>query len=223
MMKASRNIHPSVVIYEGVELPQNVTVQANTVLGAEGIQATKNKQGEITLVPHASKLIIEEDVEIGPNTTVQKGVLKPTIIGKGTKIGPNCNIGHQAQIGAHCIITGNNHIGGSAHIGDHTYVAPHSTIKNSVKIGSNVFVGIGSLVMHDVEDGQTVVGRPAEEITQFRRRRTYLKEISRDGEICVVCREEKKSGVTLHDTWICVDCCVACSIIVKCGNLEEKG
>ncbi|MFW9795051.1 MAG: hypothetical protein ACFFEE_12155, partial [Candidatus Thorarchaeota archaeon] len=110
-------------------------------------------------------------------TTVQKGILRRTIIGKGTKIGPNCNIGHEAEIGKYCIITGMTLVAGATEIGDHTYIAPHSTIKNSIKVGKNAFIGIGSLVIDDVPDGKTVVGRPAIELEKYKERRRRMKEL----------------------------------------------
>jgi len=171
------DIHPGVVIYDNTIIGDRVTVRANAVLGAEGLDYGKNTKGELKRIPHMSNLIIEDDVDIGSNTTVQKGMLRPTIVGKGTKIGPNCNIGHEVRIGKHCIITGMTMIAGATEIGDYTFIAPHSTIKNSIRIGNNVFVGIGSLVIHDVPDGTTVVGRPAIEIEKYREQRKRLKEL----------------------------------------------
>jgi UDP-3-O-[3-hydroxymyristoyl] glucosamine N-acyltransferase len=171
------DVHLGVVIYDNTVIGNRVTVRANAVLGAEGLDYGRNQKGELKRVPHVSYLIIEDDVDIGSDTTVQKGILRPTIIGKGTKIGPNCDIGHEVKIGKHCMITGMTFVGGATEIGDDTYIAPHSTIKNSIKIGSNVFVGIGSLVMHDVPDGTTVVGRPAIEIEKFRERQKRMKKL----------------------------------------------
>ena len=171
------DIHSGVVIYENTVIGNRVTVRANAVLGAEGLDYGKNQKGELKRIPHLSQLIVEDDVDIGSNTTVQKGMLRPTIIGKATKIGPNCDIGHEVKIGKHCIITGMTLIAGATEIGDHTFIAPHSTIQNSIKIGSNAFVGIGSLVIHDVPDGMTVVGRPAMEIGAFREHRNRLKKL----------------------------------------------
>jgi UDP-3-O-[3-hydroxymyristoyl] glucosamine N-acyltransferase len=171
------SIHPGVVIYGNTIIGNRVTIRANAVVGAEGLDYGRNKKGELKRIPHLSYLIIEDDVDIGSNTTVQKGMLRPTIIGEGTKVGPNCDIGHEVKIGKYCIITGMTLIAGATEIGDYTYIAPHSTIKNSIKIGSNVFVGIGSLVINDVPDGTTVVGRPAIEIEKFREQRKRLKEL----------------------------------------------
>ncbi|UCE95408.1 MAG: hypothetical protein JSV51_06675 [Candidatus Bathyarchaeota archaeon] len=171
------DIHPNVVIYDGTIIGNRVTIRANAVLGAEGLDYGKNKYGELKRVPHMSSLIIEDDVDIGSNTTIQKGILRPTILGKGTKIGPNCDIGHEVEIGSHCVIAGMTLIAGATEIGDFTFIAPHSTIRNSIKIGRNVFVGIGSLVVKNVPEGATILGRPALEIEKFRNYRARLKQL----------------------------------------------
>lgn len=181
-VKIGRNvdIHPNAVVYGNTVIGNTVTIRANAVVGAEGLDYGRNQKGELERIPHLSRLIIEDCVDIGSNTTIQKGMLRPTIIGKGTKIGPNCDIGHEVKIGKHCIVTGMTLIAGATEIGDYTYIAPHSTIKNSVKIGSNVFIGIGSLVIEDVQDSTTVVGRPAIEIEKFRKQRERWKELMED-------------------------------------------
>lgn len=171
------DIHPNVVIYDDVKIGDRVTVRANTVLGAEGLDYGKNRKGELQRIPHLSQLIIEDEVDIGSNTTVQRGILRPTILGKGTKIGPNCNIGHEVRIGKCCIITGMTLVAGATEIGDFTFIAPHSTIKNSIRVGKNVFVGIGSLVTDNVPDGTTIVGRPAVEIEEYRKYRRRIGEL----------------------------------------------
>lgn len=169
------NIHNGVVIYDNVIIGNRVTVRANAVLGSEGMEIRRDKDGILRRIPHKSLLIIEDSVDIGNSTTVQKGVLRPTKIGEGTKIGPNCDVGHQVNIGKHCIITGMTFIGGSAEIGDFTYIGPHSTIGAEMKIGSRVNVRIGSLVLHDIPDNTTVAGRPAIEIGRYKCDRKKMK------------------------------------------------
>ena len=100
-MKIGKNadIHPNAVIYDGTELGDNVTIRANVVLGAEGLDYGRNREGELKRIPHVSKLVVKDDVDVGSNTVVQKGILRPTIVGRGTKIGPNCDIGQCARLG----------------------------------------------------------------------------------------------------------------------------
>jgi UDP-3-O-[3-hydroxymyristoyl] glucosamine N-acyltransferase len=175
------DIHPNVVVYDKTSIGNRVVVRANAVLGAEGLDYGRNQEGELKRIPHLSQLIIEDDVDIGSNTTIQKGMLRPTIIGEGTKVGPNCDIGHEAKIGKHCIVTGMTLVAGATEIGDCTFIAPHSTIRNSIRIGKDAFVGIGSLVLDDVPDGATVVGRPAIRMEDFRKRRKQLNELLGEG------------------------------------------
>jgi UDP-3-O-[3-hydroxymyristoyl] glucosamine N-acyltransferase len=175
------DIHPHVTIYKNTKIGNRVRVRANAVLGSEGLDYGRNAKGELRRIPHMGRLIVEDDVDIGSNTTVQRGILRPTIIGKGTKIGPNCDIGHEVRIGRNCLITGMTLVAGATEIGDNTFIAPHSTIKNSIKVGKNVFVGIGSLVLDNVPDGVTVLGRPAIEIGRFRERMRRSKELLGEG------------------------------------------
>lgn len=171
------SIHPSAVVHHEVLIGNRVKVAANAVLGAEGLEFTRQPNGTLKKRPHLSWLILEDDVEVGANTTVQKGLDRPTIIGAGTKIGPNCNIGHQANIGKHCLITGSTMLAGSVTIGDRSYIGPHSIIRNGVKIGKNAFVGLGSVVTKDVPDNGKVVGSPAISIDEFKQQRKKLKEL----------------------------------------------
>ncbi len=175
------DIHPNVVVYSGTIIGNRVVVRANAVLGAEGLDYGRNWKGELRRIPHLSQLIIEDDVDIGSNTTLQRGMLRPTTVGRGTKIGPNCDIGHEVRIGKHCIITGMTLVAGATEIGDYTYIAPHSTIRNSIRIGDHAFIGIGSLVMDDVPDDTTVTGRPAIRIEDFRKRRQQLNRLLGEG------------------------------------------
>lgn len=169
-------IDDGVVVYPATIIRDNVVIKANAVLGVPGMNYAANEEGEVKRIKHLSELIVEDDVFIGSLTTVQRGTFKPTIIGKGSGVGPNCDVGHQAKIGRYVVIASMSFIGGHAEIGDYTYIGAHSTIKNGVKIGKRCFVGIGSLVLRDVPDGQTVVGRPAIELEEFKRQRKLLKE-----------------------------------------------
>jgi len=156
---------------------KNVKVDASAQIYVEGMSYERNPDGTLQCIPHMAGLILGDNVSVGPFSIVQRGVLKDTVIEEGAKIGPYCNIGHGAHLGKHCLVTGNNFVGGSASIGDYSYVAPHCTIKNGVHIGKRCFVGIGSLVLDDVPDGTTVVGRPAVPITMFKEQRRKLKKL----------------------------------------------
>jgi len=156
-------IDGNVYIYPGAIIGTNVIIHAGAVIGAEGMGFHRNERGELEQFPQEGGVIIEDDVEIGANSAVMRPAMGHTIIGRGTKIGHLCTIGHQVTIGKHCIIVTQSVIGGNTQIGDHCYIALGSCIRNGVAIGNNVVVGMGSVVTKDVAAGKIVIGVPAKE------------------------------------------------------------
>lgn len=154
-------IHPSVTIPDWVILGDNITIHENCSIGTEGFGYEKNKKGEWLHIPHTGKLIIGNNVDIYPNTTLNRGTLKNTIIGDGTKIDHHCHIGHNSHIGKNCIITANVVVAGSAKIGDNVWIGPHSTILDNIKVGDNVYIGSQTNVIKSVGDNLILVGNPA--------------------------------------------------------------
>ena len=139
----------------------SVIVGKNTVIGGDGFGYARNEDGTLVKMPHQGNVIIEENVEIGSNTSIDRAVVGSTVIGAGTKIDNLVHIAHGVKIGKNCLIAAGAVIGGSCEIGDNCNIWVHASIKNKVKIGNNVTVGMGAVVLKDVPDGATVVGNPA--------------------------------------------------------------
>lgn len=139
----------------------SVKIGKNTVIGADGFGYVRQDDGTLLKMPHAGNVIIEENVEIGSNTCIDRAVVGSTIIGAGTKIDNLVHIAHGVKIGKNCLIVAGAVIGGSTEIGDNCFIGINASIKNKVKIGNNVTVGMGAVVLKDVPDGVTVVGNPA--------------------------------------------------------------
>lgn len=112
-------------------------------------------------IPHSGNIIIEDEVTIHPYTTVQRGTVNSTVIGRGTKIDSHVHFGHNVQCGENCIITAHSTLCGSAIIGNNVWVGAGACIMNKIKIGDNVIVGLGAVVIKDVPDDSVVVGNPA--------------------------------------------------------------
>jgi UDP-3-O-[3-hydroxymyristoyl] glucosamine N-acyltransferase len=157
-------IHGHVHIYSGVKIGKRVIINAGTVIGTEGMSFATNERGEREFFPHLHGVIIEDDVWIGANASITRGVLRDTIIGQGTKIGAYCNIGHHTTIGKHCLIIVNTVTGGGCNIGDYTQISLGVCIRDRVTIGSNTIIGMGSVVTKDIGDGWVAYGIPAKEI-----------------------------------------------------------
>lgn len=148
-------------IQKDTKIWDEVKIGCGCVIGGYGFGYDKDTDGSLIRMPHLSHVEIQDGVTIHNQVNIDRGVLEPTIIGKGTIIDSLCHIAHGVVIGENCAIIAQVGIGGSCIVGDHTYIGFGAHIKNKVKIGSGVTIGMGAVVLHDVPDGWTVIGNPA--------------------------------------------------------------
>jgi UDP-3-O-[3-hydroxymyristoyl] glucosamine N-acyltransferase len=153
-------LFPNVTLYPGTELGQRVRVHAGSVIGADGFGYVLDG-GIHRKVPQTGNVLVGDDVEIGANVTIDRGALGPTVIGKGSKIDNLVQIGHNVQIGEHCIVIAQAGIAGSAKLGNYVIVAGQAGIAGHITIGNKVTIAGQSGVMHDIPDGQSLWGTPA--------------------------------------------------------------
>ena len=154
-------IENGVHIFDDCKIGKNVIIQSSTVINSSSFGPRRNENNELETFPNLGSVIIEDDVEIGANTSILPGVLEDTVIGIGTKISDHVYVGSGMKIGKHCMITGHTYFGGSSILEDYAYVAPGSIIRNGIKIGKYAFVGMGSVVTKNVKSNTTVIGNPA--------------------------------------------------------------
>jgi UDP-3-O-[3-hydroxymyristoyl] glucosamine N-acyltransferase len=159
-------IYGNVYIYSSVKIGKNVVIHAGTVIGADGYSYERNEKGELEKFPHVGGVVIEDDVEIGSNTSIDRGTLGDTIIGKGTKIDDQSLIAHNVIIGKHCAITGQIAIGGSTKIGDFSWVAPSACLRDGITVGENTVIGMGSVVTKNIDGNCMVLGVPAKVVRE---------------------------------------------------------
>lgn len=155
-------IYQNVVIYDHAKLGDNVIIHAGSVIGADGFGYKQRNQQHIK-VPHVGNIIIENDVEIGANSCIDRGTLGSTVIGEGTKIDNLVQIGHNNNIGKNVIICGQTGISGSCHIEDNVILAGSAGIADHVRIGHHSVVMARSGVAGDIEPGMQVFGSPAKD------------------------------------------------------------
>ncbi|MBP3955014.1 UDP-3-O-(3-hydroxymyristoyl)glucosamine N-acyltransferase [Gemmata sp. G18] len=153
-------IHPRVVLYDDCVLGDRVILHAGVVIGADGF-GYRTARGVHIKVPQLGWVEIESDVEIGANSTVDRGTFGPTRIGAGTKIDNLVQVGHNCQIGKHNLFCSQVGVAGSAATGDHVVLAGQVGISDHVKLGARVAVGAQSGVPADVPPDQHVFGSPA--------------------------------------------------------------
>src|SRR5205085_3699620 len=126
-------------------------------------------------IPQIGIVRIEDDVEIGANTTIDRAALGETVIGEGTKIDNQVQIGHNVRIGKHCIIVAQVGIAGSTELGDYVIVAGQAGLAGHLEIGNGAQIGGAAAVFHDVPAGTKVMGNPAVPFREYARRDVAIK------------------------------------------------
>jgi len=159
-------IHANAVICDGIIIKNNVIIKPGAVLGSGGFGFEHNQNSELIKFPQVGNLIIEDNVEIGSNSTIDKGSLSNTIIGNGSKISSQCHISHNVILGKNVVITANVMISGSTIIEDNVWIAPNATLRGHRKIGKESIIGMGSVVTKDVPAGETWIGNPARKLNK---------------------------------------------------------
>jgi len=173
------HIYPNVTLYENVKLGRNVILHSGAVIGSDGFGYMKDK-GKIYKFPQLGKVIIGDDVEIGSNTTIDRGSLSDTVIGAGTKIDNLCQIAHNVKIGKNVLMAGQCGISGSTTIGDNVTMGGQVGIVDNISIGDNVTIGAKSAVIGSIEKNSVVWGMPARPIGQAKRQMAVLSWITKN-------------------------------------------
>jgi UDP-3-O-[3-hydroxymyristoyl] glucosamine N-acyltransferase len=154
-------IEAHVVIKSKCIIGNNVSIKSGTIIGGKGFGYVQNEKNVWENFPHFGKVIIEDNVDIGSNTCIDRGALGDTILKKGVKVDNLVHIAHNVVVGEDSLLIADSMIGGSTSIGKNTWVAPSTALRNGITIGSNCVIGMGAIVTKSVEDGVTVVGNPA--------------------------------------------------------------
>jgi UDP-3-O-[3-hydroxymyristoyl] glucosamine N-acyltransferase len=156
-----------VVIYPGARIGQ---AGFGFALGTEGM----------TKVPQLGRVIIEDDVEIGANSTIDRGSGPDTVIGAGTMIDNLVQIGHNVRLGKGCVIIAQAGVAGSTRIGDHAILAAQAGLIGHLTIGHAARIGAQAGVMRDVPDGESVIGSPAVPVRQFFREVATVQRLAKE-------------------------------------------
>jgi UDP-3-O-[3-hydroxymyristoyl] glucosamine N-acyltransferase len=147
-----------------------VHIQDGSKIGVKGFGFIPNKNKNIR-APHIGRVILEEGVEIGANSTIDRGSLSDTIIGKNTFLDNQVHVAHNVRIGKNCMIAGQVGFAGSCTLGDNVVVGGQAGISGHLKIGNNVKIGGGSGVISDIGDNEQVMGYPAIPLREFIKQR----------------------------------------------------
>ena len=163
-------LHPHVTVYPGARIGDRVILHAGVVIGSDGFGYIL-AEGRHVKFPQLGKIVIEDDVEIGSNTTLDRGSLGTTVIGQGTKIDNLVQIAHNVKIGRHCIIVSQTGISGGAEVGDYVVMAGQVGVGEHAHIEDRVIVGgqAGVLPGKIVRSGSIVWGTPCRPMSEFKK------------------------------------------------------
>jgi len=171
-------IYPNVAIYDGTRIGNRCIIHSGVIIGSDGYGFATHG-GKHHKIPQIGIVRIEDDVEIGAGTTIDRAALGETVIGEGTKIDNLVQIGHNVKVGKHCLLVSQVGIAGSTELGDYVAVAGQSGFSGHLKIGNRVQVAAKSAVLDDVPDDTKVMGSPAVPFTEFARRQAAVKRLAR--------------------------------------------
>ncbi len=167
---------PRVVLYPGTRVGARCVIHAGVVLGADGF-GFATSSGTHRKVPQLGRVVVEDDVEIGANSSVDRGTLGETRIGRGTKIDDLVMVAHGAVIGPHGLLAAQSGVAGSTRIGSHVTMAGQSGAAGHLSIGDRVVVAAKSAVFSDVPDGAFVAGIPAVDHRAWKRSQAQMKTL----------------------------------------------
>jgi UDP-3-O-[3-hydroxymyristoyl] glucosamine N-acyltransferase len=170
-------LYAGAVVYADCVVGKNCIIHANAVIGADGFGYIQDKDGRQRKVPQKGRVIIEDEVEIGANTCVDRATIAATVIGQGTKIDNRVHIAHNARIGKNCILAGGAGVAGSSTLGDNVVLAGNAGVGDNISIGSNTVIFASTSVLTDIPPNSKIYGTPTADDygPAMRRRALYNK------------------------------------------------
>jgi UDP-3-O-[3-hydroxymyristoyl] glucosamine N-acyltransferase len=176
-------IYPGAKIYDDCVIGNRCIIHAGAVIGSDGFGFAPQKDGTYKKIHQIGNAVLEDDVEIGANTTIDCGTMESTIIRKGVKLDNLIQIAHNVEVGENTVMAAQTGISGSAKVGKNCMFGGQVGLGGHITIGDNVTLGAQSGVVSNLKSNQTLLGSPAFEIKTAMRAYTLLKnlpEIRRD-------------------------------------------
>lgn len=165
-------------IYEDCVIGNRCIIQAGAVIGADGFGFAPRPDGTYEKIPQIGNVVIEDDVEIGANTTVDRATFGSTRIGTGTKLDNLIQIAHNVELGRYNVFAAQTGVAGSTKIGDYNRIGGQVGFAGHIKFGSHNEIGAQSGIPGNVGDGKRLIGYPAIDAIQFAKNAVYMKRIA---------------------------------------------
>lgn len=174
---AHTHLHPHVVVYENTQIGQRCVIHAGAVIGSDGF-GFANDQGQWVKIAQLGCVRIGDDVEIGANTTIDRGALDDTVIENGAKLDNQIQIGHNVHIGAHTALAGCVGVAGSAKIGKHCMIGGAAMILGHLEIADHVVISSGTLISRSITQAGMYTGiYPAQSNQDWEKTAAVLRQL----------------------------------------------
>lgn len=172
-------IHPNVSIYDNTIIGNNVEVHSGTVIGSDAFYFNSKKNREVWYkkMPSCGRVVIEDDVEIGSNCTIDRGVSADTKIGRGCKLDNLIHIAHEVELGRNCLIASQVGIAGATKLGDGVTLWGQAGISKTLQLGNNVTVLAQSGLGENIADNKIYFGTPAGPALEKQKELVWIKRI----------------------------------------------
>ena len=178
ILGAETRLHPRVVLYPRTRIGARCLVHSGAVLGADGF-GFATRDGVHRKIPQVGGVVLEDDVEVGANTTIDRGAIGDTVVGAGTKIDDLVMLAHGVRVGPGGLLAAQVGIAGSAHLGSRVTMAGQSGSAGHIRLGDGVVVAAKTAVFDDVPSGAFVAGIPATDHRAWKRMQVALKDLPR--------------------------------------------
>jgi UDP-3-O-[3-hydroxymyristoyl] glucosamine N-acyltransferase len=182
-------IYPNVVVYDGAKIGNRVIIHACAVIGSDGFGYSRTTDGVFHKIPQIGGVIIEDDVEIGANSAIDRAALDWTIISQGTKIDNLVQIGHNCIVGRNCAMAGQVGLAGSCSLGDRVLLGGQVGLAGHLKLGDDTIVFAQSGVDKSFDPKSEILGSPAKPI------KIKLKELSALAKLPELLRKLRKKQI----------------------------
>ncbi len=164
-------------IYSDVEIGNNCIINSGVIIGADGFGFTPNEKGEYKKIPQTGNVIIEDHVDIGAGTTIDRATLGATIIREGVKLDNQIQIAHNVEIGKNTVIAAQTGIAGSTKIGENCMIGGQVGFAGHITIGNNVKIQAQSGIGRNIKDNEVIQGSPAFNYTDWNKSYVYFKNL----------------------------------------------
>lgn len=183
-------LYPGVKIYHGCKIGNRCIMQAGVVIGGDGFGFAPVSSG-YNKIPQIGNVVIDDDVEIGANTTIDRATMGSTVIKKGVKLDNLIQVGHNVQIGENTVMAAQAGIAGSTKIGSNCMVGGQVGFAGHITVGNNVMIGAQSGIPSNVKNDSRLMGYPATDVKEFARQAVYIKNLGKLNERVTILEKSK--------------------------------